>query len=74
MFIYVFGQSYDVEVKVEVILVTRFSYMDYLLYNLMSDYILTSIKIYNITYWSLLQSIRPLVALIPVSIALEISL
>ena len=50
MFIYVFGQSYDVEVKVEVILVTRFSYMDYLLYNLMSDYILTSIKIYNITY------------------------
>jgi len=46
----IFGQSYDVEVKVEVILVTRFSYMDYLFYNLMSDYILTSIKIYNITY------------------------
>jgi len=38
---------------------SQFSYIDYLLYNLMPDYILTSIKIYNIIYWSLLQSIRP---------------
>jgi len=42
----------------KVILVGKFSYLDYLLNNLMADYILTSIKIYNIIYWSLLQLIR----------------